>query len=355
MFLHQLASSSRDLTFVYDFSTNSIAYLSDTAKDFFEIAVEEIYDTPEVLSPLLQIEDRQYVLEQISRLKKGEAYLNIEFRLLMPDKTTKWLYAKVYSLFNAKSKGTHMVGIIEDITKRKEHEISLYNVKEKKDTILQILGHDFRAPLNTISQATELVNQQISEESKQNVKKFLDIISRTCKDSLKLINEILNIEYIETKKAPLKKLRFDLMERIRNQIEMYHLIPNNKKEFIISSSQEKVFATLDPTRYMLIIENLLSNAYKFTKSGGLIEASAEEKDQVILIRIADNGIGIPEKHKPYIFDKFTKARRPGHQGEKPVGLGMHIVRTMVEQLEGRIWFESEEGKGTTFFVELPKK
>lgn len=105
---------------------------------------------------------------------------------------------------------------------------------------------------------------------------------------------------------------------------------------------------------MLIIENLLTNAYKFTNDDGRIEVSVEERQGTILIKVADNGIGIPEKLQLLIFDKFTKARRRGTQGEQTVGLGMHLIRTMVEQLEGRIWFESQEGVGSTFFVELPK-
>lgn len=354
-FLQQLAARSTDLTFVYDLNTHSFTYLSESAKAFFGIPKEEIYKNPEVLVALLQLEDRQYVMDQIEKLRSGVPYIDAEFRLFMPDQTVKWLRAKAYTLFNVDLKGTHMAGIVEDITKRKEHEISFYTIKEQKDTVLQILGHDLRAPLNTISVAIELINKQISEESKLQVKKLLDIISSTCKLSLNLINEVLSIEYLETQKVAPKKLRFDIVDRIRNQIETYQLMGNNEKQFILNPDKEKIYATLDPVRYMLIMENLLSNAYKFTQADGRIEVTVKEKEQIILISVADNGIGIPEKLKPYIFDKFSKARRRGQQGEKPVGLGMHIVRTMVEQLEGRIWFESQQGKGTTFFVELPKE
>ena len=113
-FLQQLAARSQDLTFVYDYNTDSFAYLSDTAQDFFGMPVEKIYESPELLVPLLQVEDRQYVLEQINNLRNGVPYLDAEFRLFLPDQTTKWLYGKAYTLFNADLKGSHMVGIIED-------------------------------------------------------------------------------------------------------------------------------------------------------------------------------------------------------------------------------------------------
>lgn len=116
-------------------------------------------------------------MDQIEKLRSRVSYIDTEFRLFMPDQRIKWLHAKVYTLFNTDLKGTHMAGIIEDITKRKEHEISLYTIKEQEDTVLQILGHDLRGPLNTISLATELINKQISEDSKLQAKKLLNIIS----------------------------------------------------------------------------------------------------------------------------------------------------------------------------------
>ncbi|AHM60704.1 hybrid histidine kinase [Flammeovirgaceae bacterium 311] len=307
-----MANCSKDLTFVYDLNLHSFAFLSDSANDFFGIPTKEIYNDPAILMPLLQLEDRQYVLEQIDKLRNGATYIDTEFRLFMPDQTIKWLHAKAYTLYNTESEGFHVAGIVEDITKRKEHEISLYTIKEQKDTVLQILGHDLRNPLNTISAATELINKQISEESKVQVKKLLYIIASTSNNALKLINDVLNVEYIETQKVALKKLRFDLIDRIQNQIDTYRLIGNTEKDFILHAGQDKIYATMDPTRYMLIVENLLSNAYKFTKSNGRIEVTVEEKDSKVLISVMDDGIGIPEKLKSYIFDKFSKARRAGH-------------------------------------------
>lgn len=315
-FLQQLANQSKDLTFVFDLDASYFTFLSDSAVDFFDISPEEIYKSPEVLIALLQEEDRQHVLDQVGRLRKGTRHLDLEFRLQMPDSAIKWLHAKVYTLHNQENSKLHMAGILEDISSRKEHEISLYTIKEQKDTVLQILGHDLRGPLHTISGATELIHREIgkNEAAMQRIHQYLTIISTTCEHSLGLINEVLSIEYMETQKVALNKLRIDLVARIRNQIDTYRLIRSNSKDFILNSSQEKIFATMDPTRYTLIIENLLSNAYKFTRADGRIEVGVEAENGTVQIKVADNGIGIPEALKPFIFDKFTKARRPGHQG-----------------------------------------
>lgn len=105
---------------------------------------------------------------------------------------------------------------------------------------------------------------------------------------------------------------------------------------------------------MQVITNLLSNALKFTPDSGNIRISVEDKNDNILIKVQDNGIGIPAHLQPFLFDKFTKAGRQGIHGEPSVGLGMSIIKTIVEWHNGQIWFESTEGIGTTFYIEISK-
>src|SRR5207253_7910739 len=110
----------------------------------------------------------------------------------------------------------------------------------------------------------------------------------------------------------------------------------------------------DDTKFMQVINNLISNAIKFTPDGGEITVSLEEKEETVLITVADTGIGIPEKFHATLFDKFSAARRPGIKGEPSVGLGMSIIKMIVEWHQGHIWFDSQENKGTTFYIEIPK-
>ena len=104
-----------------------------------------------------------------------------------------------------------------------------------------------------------------------------------------------------------------------------------------------------------MINNLISNAIKFTPDGGHITLSIEDQQDVVLFTVADTGVGIPAKFHDTLFSKFTKARRAGLKGEPSIGLGMSIIKTIVNWHEGKIWFESEEKKGTTFYIELPKE
>ena len=106
---------------------------------------------------------------------------------------------------------------------------------------------------------------------------------------------------------------------------------------------------------MQVINNLISNSIKFTHDGGIISVSIEDKQDTVLFTVADNGIGIPAKYHDKLFDKFTKARREGLKGEPSTGLGMSIIKTIVEWNDGKIWFDSKENEGTTFYIELPKE
>jgi len=103
-----------------------------------------------------------------------------------------------------------------------------------------------------------------------------------------------------------------------------------------------------------VINNLISNAIKFTEDGGAINLSVNEGSETILIEITDTGIGIPQKFHANLFEKFSNARRTGLKGEPSVGLGMSIIKTIVEWHRGKIWFKSEENMGSTFYIEIAK-
>lgn len=117
---------------------------------------------------------------------------------------------------------------------------------------------------------------------------------------------------------------------------------------------DRMWVEIDDVKLLQVINNLLSNAVKFTHAGGIINIKLEETESTLLVAVRDNGIGIPEELQPFLFDEFTKARRKGLKGEETVGLGLSINKKLIEVQGGKIWVESREGEGTTFFIEIPK-
>ncbi len=127
------------------------------------------------------------------------------------------------------------------------------------------------------------------------------------------------------------------------------------KTFTFNVSNDPIFMMVDDYKFGQAINNFISNAIKFTKDDGTIDVNIEEKQNTVLFTVSDDGIGIPAKYQEDLFDRFTKARRPGLKGEPSVGLGMSIIKLIVDWHGGEIWFNSQENKGTTFFIELPKE
>ncbi len=111
---------------------------------------------------------------------------------------------------------------------------------------------------------------------------------------------------------------------------------------------------MDESKFVQIVNNLVSNALKFTRDQGVISLNVMDQGATVLFAFKDDGIGIPEKHHATLFEKFTDARRPGLNGEPTVGLGLSIVKTIVDWHQGRIWVNSKENDGTCFYVEIPK-
>ena len=182
------------------------------------------------------------------------------------------------------------------------------------------------------------------------------LIRETCSRSVTLIRELVNQEFLESVNSELKKERYDLVEKLQIVVDNYRQSERAvAKKFNLASSHPAIFVEIDEVKFMQVINNLISNAIKFTPENGVINISVSDEGEQVRLTIEDNGIGIPEKFHPVLFDRFTPARRPGLRGEPPVGLGMSIIKRIVEMHQGRIWFESTVDQGTDFHIAIPKQ
>jgi two-component system sensor histidine kinase VicK len=198
----------------------------------------------------------------------------------------------------------------------------------------------------------------IASPDKQIVE-WLQVIQPTCQRSIDLIVSFVNLEFLESASIVINKERLDVVWEIGQMVDSYQKSEKAiAKVFEFSFSHEHIYTQIDSMKFLQVINNLLSNAINFTQDNGLIQLHVEQKQAtgtmpgVVLISVRDIGIGIPVEYHTGLFGKFTKARRHSLKGEEPVGLGMSIIKTIVVLHGGRIWFESEENTGTTFFIEL---
>lgn len=236
------------------------------------------------------------------------------------------------------------------ITQQKQNEKKLESINRSKDNILGIVAHDLRNPITAILGLADLIKNDV-----QNADQYFDLINRSCKTALNIITELLDISELDRADFSLKTEKVELVSYLKSIIQSNNILASDKElDIQFHSNVPEIYLNLNQGKFSRVINNLLVNAIKFSHRGHKIIVSADMQNEreCVLIKVQDQGIGIPESMKSIIFDKFTKAGRKGTEGEKSLGLGMSIVKRIVELHNGRIWLDSKENEGTSVFIEL---
>lgn len=225
---------------------------------------------------------------------------------------------------------------------------SLEQSQSENSRIMKIVAHDLRSPLTGILGMVQLA--KTDDFSKEERLLYFGVLEDSCKNALTFIDDLLfsnestNIIYRE--ETDLAIILDSCLKLIKTQAD--------NKGIHLHSHIFTVMATLNQEKVWRVFNNLLSNAIKFSPSGKSIYLEMTENSDSVIVSVKDEGIGIPGNLKDKIFDMFSTAGRAGTKGEKSFGLGLAISQQIVETHKGRIWFESQENKGTTFYVMLPK-
>ena len=221
---------------------------------------------------------------------------------------------------------------------------------QEKDRILRTVAHDLRNPIGGIASLTGLMaDEDYTEEQKETI----SLIRETSYNSLELINEIL--EVADNGNDQLNTEPVEINGLLNNTVELLRFRAAEKNQQIVFEPCETPGELIiSREKIWRVVSNLISNAVKFSPSGTTIRVKIEDCGNEVEITVKDSGIGIPEAIRDKVFNIFTEAKRPGTAGEKSFGLGLSICRQIIEKHDGKIWFESEPGRGTTFFVRLKK-
>lgn len=344
------AERSNELFFVFDLLSDRFTYMNPTCMAFFDIG--SIDTKSASIFSMIHPDDQRHVLSKLNTCITGGAVTDVECRVRR-GYHERWL--RIKPILADKDGERLMIGQAEDITFYKAKIEVLNNHNNKKNSILNILAHDLAGPIGIIGNLSTLLEREITELNNSSVNRYIGIINKITKSCIKLIRDFIDQEFVESATVKLIKSRVELIDKIRLTTEDYLAMQQELQiKFSCHSNQRAVFVDIDEDKFMQVINNLISNALKFTPEGGKIEVYIKENKSEVLISVADTGIGIPERYHATLFDKFSEARRSGLKGERSTGLGMSIIKTIIEWHEGKIWFESHEGKGTTFFIQLPK-
>jgi signal transduction histidine kinase len=222
--------------------------------------------------------------------------------------------------------------------------------KDQKDRILGTVAHDLRTPISNVSGIAKLM--QSEELSKEEQQKFFTMIDHASHSALMLINDLLQQNDNGTETGYLKTVEFN--QQLSEWYPSFEFRAREKKIRVnVQYCIEDLPVTIDTDKIERVLANLVTNAVKFSKENSEIIIRTVKEPNFALVTVTDHGIGIPKEKQDNIFELFGHGKRSGTAGEKGFGMGLSICKQIVEQHKGKITVESEEGKGTVFFVRLP--
>jgi PAS domain S-box-containing protein len=283
-----------------------------------------------------------------------------EFHNKRKDGTLFWESATISPILNTQGKSTHFIAIKEDITNRKIAEQDLINAKlqaEESDRLklvfLANMSHEIRTPMNGILGFTELLKApHLTGEEQQ---EYISIIEKSGKRMLNIINDIISISKVESGQIEISLSETDINEQI-NYIHSFFKPEANQKgiQLLITKELPSTYNLIKTDREKLyaILTNLVKNAIKFTNEG-TIKFGCEKKDGNLEFFVKDSGIGISNSQKNIIFERFRQANESISRSHEGSGLGLAISKAYIDMLGGKIWVDSEEGKGSTFYFTIP--
>lgn len=251
-------------------------------------------------------------------------------------------------------------GIIEDITERKQAELTinqknaeLIKSNADKNRFYHILAHDLRSPFNVLLGISDFLIKSTDGFNKEEIAEYLKILNQTAHNTYNLLDDLLIWAKSHSGILSFQPNIFNFSDICRDLLEFNREIANRKNITINCLVKDKVEVFTDKSMIKTIMRNLISNAIKYTNTDGEINISAHQHSDYTLISVLDNGVGIAKEIIPTLFDISNKISTEGTKGESGTGFGLVLCKDFVDKHGGKIWVESEVGKGSEFKFTLP--
>lgn len=272
----------------------------------------------------------------------------MEFEFTYPDRHTAWLELRAYPVMD-----NGMAVLIRDVTDKREAEAKLRDADRRKDEFLAMLAHELRNPLAPIGAAAQLLRMAKLDEGR--VKQTSEVIARQVSHMTGLIDDLLDVSRVTSGLIDLDKVALDMQQVVLEAVEQVSpLIRARNHELTIRQTPHSAIVCADKKRLVQVIANILNNAAKYTPEGGHLTLSTAVQDSQVLIEVIDNGIGMTPEMTKHAFDLFAQAERTSDRSSGGLGLGLALVKSMVELHGGTVTCKSDGlGKGSTFSVCLP--
>jgi PAS domain S-box-containing protein len=304
--------------------------------------------------PILHPEDLQKCVDTwYGAVRSGRAY-QIEYRFWdRKTGTYRWHLGRALPVRDQHGDVVRWFGSCTDIDDQKRAQEALAEADRRKDEFLAMLAHELRNPLAPIRNAAQVLN--LLGPADANLQWARDVIERQVRHLARLVDDLLDVSRITRGKIALHKEAVELAVVVARAVETARpLIDARRQELTVTLPPGPVRVEADPTRLAQVVSNLLNNASKFTEEGGHVRLAVERSGGEVRVSVRDSGIGIPADLLPQVFDLFTQGDRSLARSEGGLGIGLTVVKSLVEMQGGRVSVSSAgPGQGSEFVVRLP--
>ncbi|BAZ48376.1 multi-sensor hybrid histidine kinase [Nostoc sp. NIES-4103] len=363
----QLTEKVRVIPWVVDAITGNFTYVGPQTVEILGYTLTEWY-APNFWEEHIHPEDREWAVKYCQESALTLDNYEFEYRMLAADGRVVWLY-DIVNVVQSEGKPQQLHGFMIDITDRKVSEsereellkreqaarASAEAANRMKDEFLATLSHELRTPLNAMLGWTQLLRSRTFDQA--TTTKALETIDRNSRSLAQLIEDVLDVSRIIRGTLRLNTQPLELIPIVEAAIETVRPAADAREIRIDSRFDPTVGVVMgDANRLQQIVWNLLSNAVKFTSKGGIVTVQLQRIDSRVQIRVSDTGEGIAPEFLPYVFERFRQADSSTTRSHGGLGLGLAIVRHLVELHGGTVLAESPGiGQGATFIVNLPMK
>lgn len=305
------------------------------------------------LDKYIHSDDQELVKQAIQRAIESKDVFELEHRVFRVDGSLGWVHSRAIPIFNKKGEIIEWFGAASDITRRKDTEQALLEASHRKDDFLATLAHELRNPLAPLFSALEIM--RLAKNDSQLIVKAQDIMERQVMQMGRLVDDLLDLSRITHGKIQLRLERIELTKVIRQTIESSRpLIEAANHQLEVNFPSTPIYIDGDIARLAQLFSNLLNNASKFTEPGGFINISTQLQEEYVAVSVLDNGVGIPKHMLSHIFEKFIQVDRRLERPQGGLGIGLSLVKQLVELHGGTVEAKSKgENLGSEFLVRIP--
>lgn len=340
--LSNILSSVGDLVCSYNLNTQTFNFVSPSCLQLTGYTEHEMMDQPALFLEMVKPEHRKSVINALQATEDGTIH-RVEYPIIRKDGEERWVLNSLTPIFEEGH--IRLICALTDTTAYRE-------LNELKSRMIRMATHDLNNPLSTAVGFFGLLADDIIQSLSDEHQMMVQSIHRSHDRMAKMLEELLDFEQVDSS-LQLNLEEVDLIDIIRSLLEEFDFQVQEKEHHIyLNCDHASMFVHVDRAQIEHAVANYISNAIKYTPDGGQIEIQVRKEDHRLIYEVQDNGIGVPEKHRDQLFTTFYRVKQPGTEHIPGTGLGLSLVKSVVKQHRGDVYYRPED-PGSTFGFWLP--